>query len=337
MSKIYGKRNNSADYGIFSTKGVLGTFPVDFGTYYKYPKPADTEFLTVSENVMVDLRKSVLNNKPATGGYILFSDHEEKGKRFLIVAMLKDKAGLKMSDDLVPEELEHIDLNHLHQAARVSFNKYSEFQDADEAGRAEINYLSFVSPASSKKVAGYFITALGCKKGTASAQATRFVVREVASFVRDNEAIGNEEVRKLKSRQVKDDVINYLYECLNSETPTTAKLSRIDAIARNYFPADDVDVADQLSDELYSVLNSDEVGIPSEFSVNKTEANKYTIIKHEQPNWKFQFKRSALGYGEDAEIQYDKKNGSITIHSIPADLKDMVEEDLKERGIVEDA
>ncbi|HCM04835.1 MAG TPA: hypothetical protein DIC30_02375 [Oceanospirillales bacterium] len=66
VSKIYGKRNNSADYGIFSTRGVLGTFPSDFGTYYKYPKPADTEFLLVSEKVMIDLHKSVLNNKPAT-------------------------------------------------------------------------------------------------------------------------------------------------------------------------------------------------------------------------------------------------------------------------------
>jgi nucleoid-associated protein len=336
VSKIYGKKNNSADYGVFSTRGVLGTFPTDFAKYYKRSDTTGSEFLSVSEKVMIDLRKSVLTNMPATGGYILFSDYEEGGNRFLIIAMLKDKAGLKMSEDLVPEELEHIDLNHLHQAARMSFNKYTQFVGAaDDLARSEINYLSFVSPASSKKVAGYFISAIGCTKGTASAQATKLVVREVASFVRNNEAIGTDKARMIKSRQVKDDVVNYLHDCL--ELGHTARLSAVDGIARRYFPSKEEGEADRLSDELFSVLNGEDVGIPTEFSVNGTEAKKYTVIKHEAPNWKVEFKRNALGYGDDAEIQYDKGNGSLIIHGMSAELKEIVESDLKERGIKEDA
>lgn len=334
VSKIYGKKNNSADYGVFSTSGTLGTFPENFNTYHSHSSPSNADFLSVTKNVMIDLRKSVIDNMPATGGYILFADYEEGSNRFLIVAMLKDRAGLKISADLIPEELDHIDLNHLHQAARVSFKKYKQFSDANDSEKLEINYLSFVSPASSKKVAGYFITTIGCTKGTASAQATKLIVSEVSNFIRNTEAVGDDKTRKESARRVKDDVINYLHECL--DLSQTAKLSKIDAIARKYFPDAEEGEADELSEELFSVLNGEGNGIPTEFSVNKTEYVKYTVIKHEEPNWKVEFQRDALGFGDDAEIQYDMDAKSLTLHNITPELKEKVEADLRERGLLED-
>lgn len=331
VSDIYGKKNNSADYGIFTDSGTHGTFPNNFSKYHSEQAPNASTFIKQSKDVMKDLHRSVISNMPATGGYIVFADYSSANERFFLIAMLKDKSGLRMSKNLIPEELDTIDLNHLHQAARISYRKYSKFLIATNKEKMELNYLSFVSPASSKKVAGYFITSLGCQKGTASAQATKLIVSETAKFFRENEAIGDEIERKEKSRKVKERIISYLHECLTHER--TAKLSEIDSIAREFFPSEDTNIIEKLSNSLYERLNSEDIGIPSEFSVNKNEVNKYTIIKHQSSNWKFEFRTSSLGCNENAEVQYSKKNKSLTINNISNELREKIEQDLIERGI----
>lgn len=331
ISDIYGKKNNSADYGVFTDSGTHGTFPENFSDYHRKQTQEASIFIELSKSVMKDLHRSVISNMPATGGYIVFADYYSANDRFFVIAMLKDKSGLRMSQNLVPEELDTIDLKHLHQAAKISYKKYSKFLTATTEEKMELNYLSFVSPASSKKVAGYFITSLGCKKGTASAQATKLIVSETARFFRENEAIGDEIERKEKSRKVKERIISYLHECISHER--TAKLSEIDSIARELFPSEDTKIIEDLSDSLYERLNSDEIGIPNEFSVNKDEVKKYTTIKHESSNWKFEFRTSSLGCNENAEVQYSKNNKSLTINNISDDLREKIEQDLIERGI----
>lgn len=333
VSDIYGKKNNSADYGIFTDSGTHGTFPQNFSKYHSKQNPDASTFIKQSKDVMKDLYRSVINNMPATGGYIVFADYFSANERFFVIAMLKDKSGLRMSKNLIPEELDTIDLNHLHQAARISYKKYSNFLTATDKEKMELNYLSFVSPASSKKVAGYFITSLGCKKGTASAQATKLIVSETAKFFRETKEIGNETYRKQTSKKVKDKIISYLHECI--DTGTTAKLSKINSIAREFFPSEDANTIEDLSSALHERLNSEEIGIPNEFSVNKNEVDKYTTIKHESSNWKLEFKISSLGYNENAEVQYSKDNKSLTINNIPEKLRESIEKDLAELGLSE--
>ncbi|MHA2729593.1 nucleoid-associated protein [Vibrio campbellii] len=177
VSDLYGKKNNAAQYGVFTSKKSSGTFPSKFDSFAKMSTRTEADFLSLSTDTMTELERMVTGNSPATGGYILFADYESDGTEFLLIAMLKDRAGMKITDDLKIEELDHIELNHLHQAARISLDKYIDYQSATAVQRQEMNYLSFVNPANNKTAAGYFITALGCSKGTALAEATRTVIK----------------------------------------------------------------------------------------------------------------------------------------------------------------
>ncbi|OOF01924.1 nucleoid-associated protein [Salinivibrio sp. MA607] len=321
VSDLYGKKNNSAQYGVFTTKQSSGIFPIKFDSFAKKSTRTEGDFLSLSTDAMTELERMVKDNSPATGGYILFADYESDGIEYLLIAMLKDRAGIKITDDLKIEELDHIELNHLHQAARISLNKYINYQSATAVQRQEMNYLSFVSPANNKTAAGYFITALGCSKGTASTEATRTVIKEVQLFFRAKNM-------KPEGRKVKSQVTDYLLKCAENKKPATLK--EIDKIARHYFPANE---ADELSDELFAHLNGSSCEIPTEFSSSKSEAKKYKYFKHQDANWTLEFDRNSLGVRSNSEIKYDKASKSLTITNLSADLRTQLEEDLRERGI----
>lgn len=129
------------------------------------------------------------NIHAASGGYLLFADYSNAQGRFFIIAMIKQKEGMRLSRQLVPEELTQLDLDRLYQAARINFGKLSAYQTATESDRQEQNYLSFVSPSNSKTAAGYFVTALGCAQGTASARATDTIIRESVGFFRQHDEL----------------------------------------------------------------------------------------------------------------------------------------------------
>ena len=52
--------------------------------------------------------------------------------------MLKKKGGILLTEDLVPASLEQVDLNSIHQAARVNFNRYNEFKTSTEEQQQEL-------------------------------------------------------------------------------------------------------------------------------------------------------------------------------------------------------
>lgn len=77
----------------------------------------------------------------------------------------------------------HLELNYINQAARVNFNRYKDYLSADAADKNDLNYLSFISKTNGQSAAAYFIAALGCDKGLASAGATRKLPNETRKFL----------------------------------------------------------------------------------------------------------------------------------------------------------
>lgn len=326
VAGIYGKKANSAQYGRFSETGK-SEFPAIYKAYYELTSPKEEDFITLSQDTVTELENRLEGSSPSSGGYVLFADYDSGFGRTLLIAMLKNRPGLRLSNSLKPEELEHIDLNSLHQAARVSSSKFKEHFEAEPEDKANLNYLSFVSPSGTQTTAGYFISALGCTKGTASAAATKAVLKEVPQFFRDTPGLD-----KADARKVKQDIVCYLQECV--EKQRSALLSNVDAIARKYFPTDEEGLADELSERLFARLNGEQNGVSVEFSVNKNEVGKALYYKYKSSNWNFEFKKSCVGVSADAEIEYDKINNMLTIHHLPDSLREAIENDLRERNII---
>ncbi|TGZ34911.1 Nucleoid-associated protein YejK [Photobacterium damselae subsp. damselae] len=318
--KLYGRKNNSAQYGVFRNDEGQGDFPENIRAYKKHDNPTAQEFIALSAVGMTELFKRAENEKLASGGYILFADYTDiNHNRFFLIAMVKQKPGYHISGNLTIEDLEYIDLSRLHQAARINFSKLDKYEQADDAERADISYLSFVSPSSNKSTAGYFSLAFGCQAGTSSSTATLRVLSESIKFFKTTPEL-NQYVT-----DIKQDITNYLHQ--KSEAKDTVKLSEIEKLARRYFPADDEDKAEKLADNLLTHLNSEEVGIPAEFGVSKSKLRQITHLSYKDKSMTLLFDKEELGETPDARIYFN--DNKLIINNLPDALKAQLESHFK--------
>ncbi len=322
---LYGKKNNTAHYGIFGNN-KKGKYPDAFNTYYNLKSHDDSNFMRLSKIGIDELYQAAKHIPAASGGYILFSDYSNNHGRYMLIAMIKPKEGLTLSqenEELVPEELSQIDLSRLYQAARISFGKYAAYKVAKEEERQELNYLSFVSPSSSKSAAGYFVTALGCVPGTAAAQATKNVVNESVNYFRNRKDL------EPYWYQFKGDLINYLWK--KEEKGESVKLSEIERLARQFIPAEDQDQADETAKDFISHLNSEDVAVPVEFPVNKPALKKLRQIRYTTGNWDLSFEKTALGDTDNAEVFYDRDQQRLVLSALPDKMISLIEKELSDR------
>ncbi|MEM7969878.1 nucleoid-associated protein, partial [Morganella morganii] len=145
----------SSHYGIFNLdEKRRGPFPAEFDKYRNdTSKTLDDElFIGLSKNIMYQLYSEAKDRPAASGGLLLFADYIIKSTRYFLIAMIKQKEGIVISDKLEPKELEHLDLAKLNQAARINYDLYDKYLSADENERQDVNYLSFVSPSSNQTI-----------------------------------------------------------------------------------------------------------------------------------------------------------------------------------------
>ncbi len=322
---LYGKRKNTAQYGIFVQENGRGMFPDKFEVYAEEANPSETKFIELTKTAMESLYINAQNNNLATGGYILFADYENDTKdHFFLSAMIKQKPGITLSEQLKPEELTQLDLDKLTQAARINFGKIKIFlAERDEQKRQEMNYLSFVSSRYEKSAASYFISAFGCTTGTASAQATRALIKGSVDFFAQKEELKD---KKLEFRTA---LYTYLNEKFQKREP--ARLHEIEEVVRLYIPKDDENRLEELLNEFTATLNSEELAVPNEFPVNSSVLKKNTHISGKQNNWEFKFDKVSLGDTEDAEVYFDRKNKKLSIGDLPQSMIDSIENELNER------
>ena len=327
-ASIYGKKNNAAHYGIFAKK-TDSEFPKDFGVYAQLPL-SDKSFLEITRSAMGELHSAAGNARAraSSGGYILFVDYENVQGRFFLIVMLKKRDGLRLNEKLEPEELIELDLNSLYHAARINFQKYDEHREADEEAKQELNYLSFLSQNAARSAAGYFVTALGCAVGTASAAATKNLIQESVKFFRDRPNL-------FKNRLAfKDDLLRYLEK--QRDLGHSVKLSEVEKIARDYFPAELEDQADDLANEFTGHLNSEAVEVPVEFPINKGVLDKYTHVLYKADNWQLKFDRNSLGEAVDAEIRFMEQERKLIINNLSKEAIAVIRQALADKTDVLD-
>lgn len=322
--ELYGTRGNSANFGTFREDEGRGEFPGQLLEYAAIQTPNTQQFINISKKAMVSLYQKAESKTASSGGYILFIDYSNRGNRFFLVSMIKQKDGIRFNEQLEPVSLIELDLRRLHQAARINFSRLTAWLAASEDDRQELTYLSFVSPQSNKEVAGYFIEALGCTPGTSSSKATSNVVNECYDYFR------NSSVLKPKAREFKEKVLQYLSD--KQSAGESAKISEIENMARAYFPSEEDGQSDKYANEFSIKLNSDDASIPREFSVSKNSLKKFKQIIAKSDNWEIKFEMIALGEDESAQIYYNRENRKLVINELTDAIISDIEEELASRN-----
>lgn len=323
---LYGSKGNAAHYGVFkSARADQGPVPGLFHQYYQVQESASEDFIILSKEIMKQMYQSAKEQIWASGGYVVFSDYVTSGLRYLLVTMIKKTNGVTISERLEPEEMMHLEMNNINQAAKINFHYYYHYQQADEVQRTELSYLSFISKTTGQSAAAYFIAALGCDKGIASAGATRKLPNEVRKFLKKN----NE--TSFHADRIRNKIIKYLE--VQFDSGQSAKLSDIAAVITAELSFLPEDKREPQVRELMQYLNSEEVRIPTEFVINKTSLDKIRNVIFKTDQYSFNFDKDLLGVTADATIFFDNESGNLTFSNLPIEAKTKIRTALKEMNI----
>ncbi|EIK3355946.1 nucleoid-associated protein [Salmonella enterica] len=324
INELYGKKGNSAYYGVFKKELTeRGPVPDAIENYTCLAKPSSQDFIDLSVGIMNKLADEAEKQLWSSGGVIVFADYVRDGVNFFLITMIKQKEGIRLSSKLEPELLEQLDLTKINQAARINFDKFLKYQNSSVIDKQDLSYLSFISTTTQKTASGYFILAPGCDKGITSNNATKSLPTEVMRF------FGKHSEIKHHARDFKSDVINYInhqFECKK-----TVKLSDISAMAYEHMTYVDEQAREKLSNDLVTYLNSEEIRIPVEFNVSRSGLNQLLNIKYKGDGYSFNFEKALLGTTADADICYNSENGSLTFTKLPKDAVQDIEHALKEK------
>ena len=329
ISNLYGTKGNSAHYGAFIIDPTQqGPIPGKFTTYNGLTECPKEVFVGFSKDVMQQIVNKAKEEPLSSGGFIVFCDYVSEDQRFFLVSMIKKKDGVTIGPTLEPEDMMHLDLSKINQAARINFRMYNEYLAASDIEKTDMNYLSFVSKGSGQSASAYFIAAIGCDKGLASAKATTHLPAEVKKFF-----LAKEELKD-KAVKFRQEVIEYLQN--QSDKNESARLSDIETLATSHMTYIDPDKRIALIEELMKHLNSEEVRIPAEFVVNKPSLKKIVNLIFKSPDLSFSFEKDLLGFTPDDDVWYDEDNGRLSFTRLPPELKTKISQAAKENQRLKD-
>ena len=201
-------------YGSLGTDANLHRFPVLLRTYLNASANTPQAFIDFTSNSLNLIAENMKKEFFATGGYVLFLRYNNLNDDWLMVVVLKLKAGAGV--DPITMDLQRtltLDISKLHEAARVNLTKWNIDTQP---------YLSFVKPKG-QKVSDYFRDALACLNFTNSKHHIDQVIQALGKFIeaRTDIAPADRSIRLIDARQK-------LYDCFVAN-PSEVVLATISA------------------------------------------------------------------------------------------------------------
>lgn len=195
---MYITRSNST--GTFGANPTTHQFPVRLREYCS----CELSFHDFTINALALIEREMGKSLLASGGFALFLRYADSNNDYLLVAMLKLKAGAGINEETLDlEPTLNIDVSLLHEAARINLNQYAA---------AAQPYLTFIRGRSRKgDVTEYFRAALACENYTDAKFHTAQLMKAAGDFVNAREDIENEADRKKERSEMRA----RLYECFS--------------------------------------------------------------------------------------------------------------------------
>lgn len=251
---------------------------------------SDIKFVEFSHNVTRYLRTMMDDQPQATGGYLLFAEHDHGGERLLLLVLLSTHAQPWFDAAMNLQSAHTLNLEHIRHGARIRYSGVATNEDG---------VVHFVSK-SAKGVSNYFQSFLGCEPLTDSAAQGRYLltaVKQIAATL------------KLDRDDLLQRTYSYWKGCQKSDIPMT-----MTSLANTLVPEDPQRALVILGDPLHRLAG--------EFSPPARSVMKFFL--------KFEFNADGLRLGFERDQWLDNitvRERSITIRNAPQSLIDQLKDD----------
>ncbi|MDO3432159.1 nucleoid-associated protein [Rhizobium sp. CBN3] len=288
LHSLYASKASKA-HGRFSDKVAdypAQTFISDFerGKYQ--------DFADLTQKLMDTLTVQARRKPGATGGHVLFAHIEKDNHVYLMVAIINDKLGAALTNDLDIADVKHLDLDGFRFAGRVNITAW--LAEADR-------YIGFLKGKGD--VAEYFKEFLGCDTTVQDIQDTKTLIRVLEDFADPAKGV-------VKDKNV---FLQRAYEICERHVREGLPLD-FQAFSNELYP-DEPDV-------LAKALGDPDLALGDGFVPNRRSLRALVRFKAKTSQWSVEFDRSALAEGK---IVYDHEKKTITFNELPAELVEELE------------
>lgn len=291
LRQLYNSKSGHG-YGVFHEDQELYPFSARL-TSHGQP---EWDFLQFTRRAMVILKAKIDLEMFATGGYFLFADYIEGEETFLLVASLKNRPGYVFNENLDLTDQEHVDLDHLHEMARVNLTAW-------RGGRER--YLSFAKRRTrGDEVTRYFRDFIGCDEFTESKTLTLNLIEALKAFSASDEA--EPEVR-LRRRQA---VFDYCEE----KRKAGEKVSLLGLSGR---------LSEDEPEAFLRFINEHpDFGVGDDFTPDRTMYRRLQRYGGGDSRLSVAFDADLLGN----RVIYNAEQGTLLIQNLPANLRQQLDQ-----------
>ena len=214
------------------------------------------DFIHLSKLHVARLMKALSDGqqlKWATGGLIVFVEYIEAGQTYLLISMIKEKKAItfdRANNNL--EEFLSIDLDKLHEGARIDLNKW---KDDDQP------YVSFLKK-SSAQVSDYFRDSINCVNYTDSEAYTVAVFDALKEYATEKK--WDEQTKKNKKEILQQHFVDAIQKKTTSGEPVVY-LKEISIILNQDEP-----------DSFYSYVREQKLEISDAFQPDSATVRRWT-------------------------------------------------------------
>jgi len=289
--RIYAKAING--YGTFDSNQVRYQFPVLLQKYVVN----DEDFVCFSNETASLIAEEMKNSYLSNGGYVLFLRYKNQDRDWLLVVMLKLKAGTGIDQNTLSfKETLSFDIDHLHEAARIDLEKWQVDTQP---------YLTFIKKSKGgEDVTKYFRHALGCTEYIDSKHHTDQVMKAVDGFCKDQDWTSEQ----------RNDARRRTYEYCDDKDKKGEEVN-LTALSAFIFDQEPIAFSDYIRDNGYEVGET-------------FKPHRRTFIRLHRINAKV----GSINVSFDVDdilqqhVDYDVDNNCLIIHNIPQDLIDKFNE-----------
>ncbi|MEP7706534.1 nucleoid-associated protein [Paraglaciecola sp. 25GB23A] len=178
-----------------------------------------TDFIEFSRSATRLFKTFLDESGSSKGGYLWLNHYTHNDDHFLSIVLLRKKYGIALTEELDLGEIEQLDLDTLHMAARINLNAW--------LNEVSNRYIAFRIGRNAKDVTDYFSKFIGCEEFIKARADTQNLVQVTKKYCAAHS------FDEFKTEQVKQRVLE---QCLNwIDNEEFVKLDKLSSILDESF------------------------------------------------------------------------------------------------------
>lgn len=282
-------------YGVFKAESV-------FAQQLNRLLEQETDFLPFSHSSAKMLAAELAKYNFATGGTFILCRYTFLATEYLFIALIDHRSSMLVDDKLEVQRTEYLDITQYDIACRINL---TELKINAQSNR----YLTFIKGRVGRKVADFFMDFLAAEEGLNPQLQNQVLLQAVSDYCEQGKLNPNQ------TQTVKKQVFDYCKEQIN----------RGDEIALGELSATLPTLNDQ---DFAQFAEHQEYGLEESIPPVRNALKTLTKYSGSGKGVTLSFNAELLG----ERIVWDELSDSLTIKGLPANLRDQLQRDQRQRN-----